>query len=142
MADSPPARAAPCTLNQPASLACRAPHAGAAELGLTHEPDAVSLTLLASSAAAAASDGRGEASPSSSSPPPSSSAGSAPQRGGAFTGSPLDTLGSTLGSSSIGSTDAEEPTAAAAAGRHVLVMGCDGLWDVMSNNDAVGLALR
>jgi RNA polymerase II C-terminal domain phosphatase-like 3/4 len=50
--------------------------------------------------------------------------------------SPLDSLAS----GSCASCDPEEAPCPPA--RHVLVLGCDGLWDVVGNADAVAIALR
>ncbi|KAL4431206.1 hypothetical protein ABPG75_006462 [Micractinium tetrahymenae] len=92
--------------------------AWAVPLGLTAAPDAVTLSL----------------------PPPCSfSSSSSSSSGGS---SPLDTL--------AGSSDADDATSSgsssgsagpAAPARHVLVLACDGLWDMVSNEEAVGIAL-
>lgn len=90
---------------------------GAAGLGLTYEPDAVTLAL----------------------PPPAPAPGS----GGGGSSSLLATAGSSSGS--LLSTDVEDGCsgqAAAPAGRHVLIVGSDGLWEVASNEEAVSIALR
>lgn len=76
-------------------LACLA---GATELGLTFEPDALSITLP----------------------------------------NPADWPGSSSGSSG-GSTGEQ---AAPRPARHVLVVASDGLWDMLTNEEAVGIALR
>lgn len=92
-------------------------NAWALELGLTWEPDALTLAL----------------------PPPA--AVPAPSTPASPRGGPLGTLGS-----SSGSTDAEDGAqtapAPAAPARHVLVLASDGLWDVVTNEEAVAVAFR
>lgn len=93
----------------PLPLAAFRLSAGAAELGLTYEPDALSITL----------------------PDPALAS--------------LDWPG-TSSSSSMSSVDAEALEEAGSrprrAARHVLVAASDGLWDMLSNEEAVGIALR
>ena len=88
--------------------------AGAVPLGLTAEPDAVTLTL----------------------PPavPTTTAASS-------AGSPSCRLDSFVSGSSV-STDVDDAHPAAFPARHVLVLGCDGLWDMLSNDAAVAIAMR
>ena len=93
----------PCTVlaPQPANHASCLPPAclaGATELGLTFEPDALSITLP----------------------------------------NPADWPGSSSGGSG-GSTGEQ---AAPRPARHVLVVASDGLWDMLTNEEAVGIALR
>lgn len=97
----------PCTVlaPQPANHASCLPPAcpaGATELGLTFEPDALSITM----------------------PNPARISADRP--------------GSSSGSSG-GSTGEQ---AAPRPARHVLVVASDGLWDMLTNEEAVGIALR
>ncbi|PSC76899.1 phosphatase 2C 6 [Micractinium conductrix] len=95
----------------------------AVPLGLTAEPDTLQLTL----------------------PPPAAFAtAAAPASSTSTSSSPLDTVGSSVDASfdeaSSSPSSTRQAQQAQRAG-HVLVVGCDGVWDMMSNTEAVGLAL-
>lgn len=91
----------------------------AVNLGLTCEPDAVTLSLPAP---VAVDLGRG----SGCGPSPASA---------------LDSLATRSTSSSTDSM--EEGSASGSVGaRHVLLLASDGLWDMLTHDEAVGLALR
>ncbi|KAL4431219.1 hypothetical protein ABPG75_006475 [Micractinium tetrahymenae] len=125
----------------------------AVPLGLTAEPDAVTLTLPPpynfSSSSSSASSGELEAA-SFKLPPPSglsaSSSGTSTMAGSLCwsvdSSSDSDEAASSSGSSTDGvdrlGSRAAEPAAQA---RHVLVLACDGLWDMLTNEEAVGIAL-
>lgn len=101
----------------------RSSAAGAVPLGLTAEPDTLQLTL----------------------PPPAAFAtAAAPASSTSTSSSPLDTVGSSVDASfdeaSSSPSSTRQAQQAQRAG-HVLVVGCDGVWDMMSNTEAVGLAL-
>ena len=83
-------------------------------LGLTAEPDAVSLMLPPAVPTTTAAS-------SASSP-----------------SCPLDSFVS----GSFVSADVDDATPAAGPARHVLVLGSDGLWDMLSNDAAVAIAMR
>ena len=92
-------------------------NAWALELGLTWEPDALTLVLPLPAAA------------------PAPSAPASP------CGGPLGTLGSS-GSSTDAEDGAQAAPAPAGPARHVLVLASDGLWDVVTNEEAVAVAFR
>lgn len=141
------------------ALSCAAA-AGAVPLGLTAEPDALTVVLPPpySSRGAPASSGELEA-PSSALPLPSglstsclggssdstsTMAGSLWMVDSSSDGDDVGTSSSSAGSSSDGTAlcprraaELAEPEA-----RHVLVLACDGLWDMVTNEEAVGMALR
>lgn len=95
-------------------------------LGLTWAPDAVTLGL----------------------PPPSSfRTSSASSSRGSPNSSPLDTVGSSCDADDTSSSSGPGNDGRSAAepeppARHVLVLACDGLWDVVGNEEAVSIAQR
>lgn len=120
--------------SSPPSMPCLTCAAGALPMGLTAEPDAVTVAL----------------------PPP---APSTPVPAAAVPGG-IDSLSTDTeeqdavaagsssssrdggGSSSTDSGGSSSGSAQAASARHVLLVACDGLWDYVTNQEAVDIALR
>lgn len=140
---TPPPLSLTCTASGlgAASFPCWA--AGASLLGLTAEPDAATLVLPPSPADGgcdcAFADDAGAA-----------AAGSTCALDSMSSSSDSDEASSSSSSNTAASSSPELLThaaaaagaAAAPAGRHVLILACDGLWDMLPNEEAVSIALR
>lgn len=103
-------------------------------MGLTAEPDAVTVTLPPPAPGALA-------------PMPTSRLRSSPGGPGGIDSLSTDTEEEeSAGASSSGgggsSSDGSSSGAQAAPARHVLLVACDGLWDYVTNQEAVEIALR
>ena len=110
----------------PPSMPCLTCAAGALPMGLTAEPDAVTVAL----------------------PPP---APNTPVPGAAVPGGvdslstdteEQDAVAAGSSSSSRDGGGSSSGSAQAASARHVLLVACDGLWDYVTNQEAVDIALR
>ncbi len=106
-------------------------------MGLTAEPDAITVALPPPAP--------GALGPAAGSHPAAGPAGidslstDTEEEGADGTGSGS---GSSSGGSGGGSVGGSGGGAQAAAARHVLLVACDGLWDYVTNQEAVEIALR